>query len=135
MNQERTTGFIKLKKVFNKLLGPEGCPWDKKQTHESLLPYLKEEVEEYFEAVKAKDAQNMKEELGDILLQVMLHSEIAGRNGKFSVEDVIDTLLQKITRRHPHVFGKGNGRSVKSIKQIILNWDKIKAIEKKHVKR
>jgi len=121
------TKFIELKKVFKKLHGPKGCLWDKKQTHKSLMPYLKEEADEFIAEVKKGDYSLMKEELGDILLQVMFHSQIASKKKRFNVEDVIDTLIKKLKRRHPHVFGK---TKVSSAEEIIINWHKIKAQEK-----
>lgn len=123
----KRTKFIELKKVYARLHGPRGCPWDKKQTHETLIPYLKEEVGEFIAAAKKKDYNHMKEELGDILLQVMFHSEIASKKGKFDVEDVIETLTRKLRRRHPHVFGK---TKVNSVRQVIRNWHAIKSQEK-----
>ena len=126
----KRTKFIELKKVFDVLHSPKGCLWDKKQTHKSLLPYLKEEVGEFIVEVKKGDYSHMKEELGDILIQVMFHSKIASKEGMFDIEDVIDTLIKKLKRRHPHVFGKVK---VKSSREIIRNWNKIKALEKKGV--
>ncbi len=121
------TKFIKLKKLFGILHGPKGCLWDKKQTHESLIPYLKEETREFISAVKNNNFRDMKEELGDILLQVMFHSQLASKENRFDVEDVIDTLTKKLKRRHPHVFGSVK---VRSAKEIIRNWKKIKLSEK-----
>lgn len=123
----KRTKFTELKKVFDALHGPRGCPWDKKQTHQSLLPYLKEESQEFIVEVKKKDYEHMKEELGDILLQVMFHAKIASKDGRFDIEDVIDTLIKKLKRRHPHVFGK---TKVKSVRDVLINWKKIKAKEK-----
>jgi tetrapyrrole methylase family protein / MazG family protein len=122
------TNFIELKKVFKTLHGPKGCLWDKKQTHKSLLPCLKEESQEFISAVKKRDLHNMKEELGDILLQVMFHAQLASKENKFDVEDVIEVLIKKLKRRHPHVFGKVK---VKSANEIIANWNRIKLKEKK----
>lgn len=121
--------FSELKRVFEILLSPNGCGWDRKQTHESLIKYLKEETLEFEKAVKNKNFENMEEELGDILLQVMFHSQIAKKQKKFTIDDVIDTLTKKLKRRHPHVFGN---RKVKSVKEIIVNWNKIKKSEKKN---
>lgn len=126
------TKFIELKKVFKKLHGPKGCLWDKKQTHQSLIPYLREESDEFIYEVKKRDYQNMKEELGDILLQVMFHSQIASKDKRFDVEDVIDVLIKKLKRRHPHVFGN---TKVKSSEEIIANWHKIKKLEKNRRKK
>ncbi|MFH1397803.1 MAG: MazG nucleotide pyrophosphohydrolase domain-containing protein [Candidatus Omnitrophota bacterium] len=123
------TKFIELKKLFITLHGPKGCLWDKKQTHKSLIPYLKEEAEEFTQSIKSGNYSHMREELGDLLLQVMFHAQIASKAIKFDIEDVIDTLIKKLRRRHPHVFGKVK---VKSAKEIISNWHKIKARERKH---
>ena len=111
------------------MLSPDGCGWDREQTHKSLIKYLKEETQEFEKAVKNKNFENMEEELGDILLQVMFHSQIAKKQKKFTIDDVIDTLTKKLKRRHPHVFGN---KKVKSVKEIIVNWNKIKKSEKKN---
>ena len=124
----KRTNFVELKRVLDKLHGPKGCPWDKKQTHVSIIPYLKEEADEFIAEIRAKDFEHMKEELGDILLQVMFHAKIAAKDGRFEIEDVIETLIKKLKRRHPHVFGK---TKVKSIRDVMINWRKIKAKEKK----
>lgn len=124
----RKTNFNQLKDVFDTLHSPKGCLWDKKQTHESIISQLREEVGEYIKAVKIKNYKHMQEELGDVLLHVMFHAQIAKKNKKFDVEDVIAGLINKLKRRHPHVFGK---LKVKSTHQIIRNWNKIKASEKK----
>ncbi len=120
--------FAQLKAVYETLHGPNGCMWDKDQTHRSILEDLREEVDEFVEAVKKEDYENMKEEIGDILLHVMFHAQMAEKNGKFTIEDVIDGLIAKIVRRHPHVFGR---QKVSSTREIIANWDKIKRLEKK----
>lgn len=121
------TKFTELKRIFDTLHGPSGCLWDKKQTHRSLIPYLKEEAGEFIAAVNQRDFAHMKEELGDILLQVMFHSKIAAKQDKFDIEDVVEGLIKKLVRRHPHVFGK---IKVKSSRQIIRNWHRIKMREK-----
>ena len=112
------------------LLSKKACLWDKQQTHKTLLKYLREEVDEFIFAVKQNDLANMQEELGDILLQVMFHAQIASKTGRFDVEDVIDGLVKKLKRRHPHVFGKVK---VSSARQIVRNWDQIKKLEKKQL--
>lgn len=122
------TKFIELKRIFKKLHGPNGCLWDKKQTHRSLIPYLKEEVDEFIAEVRRSSYAHMKDELGDILLQVMFHSQIASKKDKFDVEDVIDNLIKKLKRRHPHVFGN---TKVTSTEEIRANWHRIKAGERK----
>ena len=124
----KRTRFNELKKVFRILHGPNGCPWDRKQTHKTLLPYIREESREFSATVKSRDCEHMKEELGDILLQVMFHSEIASKEGLFDIEDVVDTLIKKLKRRHPHVFGKVK---VRSVHQVIANWHNIKRQEKR----
>jgi tetrapyrrole methylase family protein/MazG family protein len=120
--------FTELKKIFKTLHGPKGCLWDKKQTHKSLISGLREEVEEFIDTVKDDDPKHMKEELGDLLLHVMFNAQIAAKNKKFDIEDVIDGLIRKLKRRHPHVFGN---TKVKSASEIIRNWNKIKIAEKK----
>ncbi|MFH1996743.1 MAG: MazG nucleotide pyrophosphohydrolase domain-containing protein [Candidatus Omnitrophota bacterium] len=121
------TKFIELKKIFKILHGKNGCDWDRKQTYRTLIPQLKEEVDEYIAAVRKNDTRHMKEELGDILLHVMFAAQIASREKKFDAEDVIDTLIKKLKRRHPHVFA---GLKVRSTRQIIANWNRIKSGEK-----
>ncbi|MFH1877510.1 MAG: MazG nucleotide pyrophosphohydrolase domain-containing protein [Candidatus Omnitrophota bacterium] len=125
----KKTGFYELKRVFETLHGPNGCVWDKEQTHQSLVKSLREETRELIQAIKSEDPEHMKEELGDVLLQVMFHAQIASKEKKFDIEDVIDVLIKKLKRRHPHVFGKAK---VKSSAQVVRNWNKIKAMEKKN---
>ena len=124
--RERTK-FVELKRVFETLHGPEGCLWDRKQTHKTLIPYLREEARELILAIKNEDYAHMKEELGDLLIQVMFHSQLASKENRFNVEDVIEGLIKKLKRRHPHVFGR---KKVKSAREIIINWNRIKAKEK-----
>jgi len=125
---EMSKKFDELKRVFDKLHSTNGCMWDREQTHKSLIKYLREETKEFIEAVKSKNNNNMKEELGDILLQIMFHSQIAKKEKKFTIDDVINTLIKKLKRRHPHVFA---GRKVNSVEEILTNWKKIKKLEKK----
>lgn len=124
----KNTNFTELKKIFDILHSPKGCLWDKKQTHKSLIPYLKEESAEFIAAIRKGDRQHMKEELGDILIQVMFHSKIAQKEGQFDIEDVIKYLIKKLKRRHPHVFGNVK---VKSTREAIRSWNRIKLLEKK----
>jgi len=126
------TRFTELKKIFDILHGPNGCLWDKEQTHKSLVPYLREESEELIEAIEKNDCLHIQEELGDLLIQVMFHSKIASKRAKFDVEDVIEGLIKKLKRRHPHVFGSVK---VGSAKEIIANWRKIKKMEKRDGKK
>lgn len=115
--------FEELVSIMEKLRSAEGCEWDRKQTHESLKPYLIEECYELIEAIDEKNDDMMKEELGDVLLQVVFHAQIARERGAFTIEDVIRTLNEKLIRRHPHVFGDSPGYSYKQ-------WEDIKAQEK-----
>ncbi|GGD04372.1 MazG family protein [Thalassobacillus devorans] len=119
--------FFRLREVIRELRGPDGCPWDKKQTHESLRKYLIEEAYEFIDAVNKLDDDSMVEELGDVLLQVMLHSQIGEDEGFFTIDDVILSITEKMIRRHPHVFGD---ISVNSSEEVITNWDEIKKQEK-----
>jgi len=130
--------FDKLVKVIAKLRSPKGCPWDRKQTHASLIRYLFEESKELKSSIRKKDYKNMQEELGDVLLQVILHSQLAQEKGRFSIKDVIEEQTRKLTLRHPHVFGytaahrKALGkRSLRTASEVLLNWDILKKIAKK----
>lgn len=113
--------------IVAKLRGPGGCPWDKEQTHQSILSCLLDEAYEFFEAVEEKNDYKIKEELGDILLQVVLHSQMAGERKAFTIEDVAHEISEKLIRRHPHVFGDVK---VKSSTEVLHNWEKIKKGEK-----
>jgi tetrapyrrole methylase family protein / MazG family protein len=119
--------FDELIGIMSRLRGPEGCPWDKHQDHKTLLKYLFSEAREVKEAVKNNDLENLKEELGDILLQVVFHSQIAKENGAFDISDVIDGINKKLIRRHPHVFGD---EKLKTPKDVLRRWKEIKLLEK-----
>ncbi|MEH7300947.1 nucleoside triphosphate pyrophosphohydrolase [Neobacillus drentensis] len=119
--------FSKLREIIAILRGPDGCPWDKKQTHESLKRYLIEETYEVIEAIDSGDIDHLIEELGDVLLQVMLHAQIGEDDGYFSVDDVIEGLSAKMIRRHPHVFGNGKAENAE---EVVQNWQAIKEQEK-----
>ena len=93
--------------IMAKLRAPGGCPWDRKQTHESLKPYLIEETYEALDTIDRQDFAKLKEELGDVLLQVLFHSQIGTEAGTFTIDDVLEQLSDKLVRRHPHVFGDG----------------------------
>lgn len=127
MNNEKVEKFLKLVDILEKLRGEHGCPWDKKQTHQTLMKYLFEESNEYNEAVKKQDYDNMKEELGDVLLQVIFHAQIAKENNKFDIYDVLDCINEKMVRRHPHVFGNSKATTEEEIR---VEWEKIKQLEK-----
>jgi len=119
----------RLVEVMNKLRSPGGCPWDAEQTHESLVKYLLEESYEFIDSVDSNDRIGMREELGDVLLQVYFHARIAEDHpiDPFSLEDVAREIADKLIRRHPHVF---DGLSVSGTAEIIENWEEIKAKEK-----
>ncbi|HAF96094.1 MAG TPA: nucleotide pyrophosphohydrolase [Elusimicrobia bacterium] len=116
-----------LARIMDALLAPGGCPWDRKQTHRTLLKYLHEEALEVAQAVKKNDWENLREELGDVLLQVVFHSALAEREGRFKLSDVIRTVNAKLVRRHPHVFG---GKRLSTSAQVLVQWRKIKKAEK-----
>ncbi len=120
--------FDDLVETFAILRGPNGCPWDKKQTHESLIKNMREESEEFIAAVEKKDADNMKEELGDVLLQVLLHAQIAKEEGLFTIDDVMQGLYDKLHRRHPHVFG--DHAKAASPEEALAVWKEMKKKEK-----
>ena len=119
--------FERLVDVMARLRAPDGCPWDREQTHQTLARHLVEETYEVLEAIDADDVRGLREELGDLLLQVIFHSEIAFENGAFTIADVCDELRAKLVRRHPHVFG---GVSVEGADDVLANWEKSKRAEK-----
>ena len=119
--------FDDLKQILEKLRDKEnGCPWDSVQTHESMKKYLVEECGEVLEAIDNQDTENLCEELGDVLLQVLMHSQIAEEEGRFTIDDVINEIARKMIRRHPHVFGDGHADSSA---EVLLNWEEIKKAE------
>ena len=118
----------KLIETVRILRSPEGCQWDREQTHKSLKPNMLEEAYEAVDAIDSGDMSNLKEELGDVLLQVVLHSQIADDEGEFNIDDVSKELNEKLIHRHPHVFGN---QKVNSTDEILNNWDKLKKEEKK----
>lgn len=124
-----TSELLRLREVMDKLRSPGGCPWDAEQTHQSLLKYLLEESYEFIESVENNDRQDMKEELGDLLLQVYFHSRMAEEdaNQPFNIEDVAKSVADKLIRRHPHVFA---GATVDNSQDVLENWEKQKALEK-----
>ncbi|MDX1960199.1 MAG: nucleoside triphosphate pyrophosphohydrolase [Leptospiraceae bacterium] len=113
--------------VMKTLRSENGCSWDKKQTHESLVPYVLEEAYEVVDALEKKDFQNLKEELGDLLFQIVFHSELASEVGRFTLEDVVRDVKEKLIRRHPHVFGEQKNLSPEEVES---NWEKLKSKEK-----
>ncbi len=118
--------FSQLVQVFAALRGENGCPWDREQTHESLKPDLIEETYEVIEAIDAGNPTKLREELGDLLGNVMLHAQIATDEGEFNINDVIKILTEKLIHRHPHVFGD---RVADDADQVLKNWEQIKRTE------
>ena len=118
-------------KVIAKLRAPDGCPWDREQTHKTLKPNMLEEAYEAVDAMDSGDMKHLQEELGDVLLQVVLHAQIASEEGAFNIEDVARGIKEKLIHRHPHVFGNVK---VGSTTEVLDNWDKLKQEEKQHRK-
>ena len=113
--------------IMQTLRGEPGCPWDKEQTHQSLTPYLVEETYEVLEAIEDEEPLRLKEELGDLLLQIVFHAQIARENGDFDADGVVQSLNEKMIRRHPHVFSDA---LVSSSAEVLRNWEEIKLREK-----
>jgi len=119
--------LARLRAIMHRLRAPGGCPWDAEQTHESLVPNLIEEAYETVDTIQRGDFEHLKEELGDLLLQVVFHSEIAGEAGRFTLDDVARGISDKLVRRHPHVFGESNAADTDA---VLRQWDEIKRTEK-----
>ncbi len=118
-----------LKATMARLRAPDGCPWDREQTHASLVRCLIDEVSELIDTIDRQDYPHMREELGDVLIQIVFHAQIAAEKGLFSFEDVARDINDKLIRRHPHVFGTGK---LDTSEQVIVEWERIKATEKKN---
>jgi tetrapyrrole methylase family protein/MazG family protein len=126
--------FDELVQLMAKLRAPDGCPWDRKQTHDSLKPYLLEETYEVLETIDKQDEAKLREELGDLLLQILFHAQIAAERKAFAVDDVMQLLADKLVRRHPHVFGpKEDGALTPD--QVYSNWEQIKKSERQQTGR
>jgi MazG family protein len=123
-----TIHFAKLCEIVAKLRAPGGCPWDREQTNESLLPGLIEEAYEVADAVRKRDDENLREELGDLILVAVMHSEIANETGRFHIDEVLQGVTAKLIRRHPHVFGDAE---VCDAAGVVKQWEAIKRQEKK----
>ena len=124
--------YEELLSIIETLRGENGCPWDKVQTHESLKSCMTEEAAELLASIRIYEQtgnpENMIEELGDVLLQVVMHAQIASEEGLFTMADVVDEVSRKMVRRHPHVFGTGNADTPE---EVLTNWEEIKKVEKK----
>ncbi len=126
MEKEEYT-YEELLDIVAELRSEHGCPWDKAQTHESMIKCLREECEEVVQAIENKDDENLCEELGDVMLQVLMHSRIAEEEGRFAIGDVVNMLAQKLVRRHPHVFGD---EKAVTAEEGLASWEAVKQREK-----
>lgn len=124
--------FDDLVSLFARLRAPGGCPWDRAQDHRTLKPYIIEEAYEVVEAIEENDPKKMREELGDLLGQVIFHSQMAAEKKLFDIDQVVSGHAEKMRRRHPHVFAQGHA---KDAKEVLMNWEEIKYLEKKNVRR
>ena len=129
--KEGAYSFRELEQIVAALRSEHGCPWDRAQTYESMKKCLANETEDVFQAIDNQDMENLCEELGDVLLQVMLNSQIARERGDFTIDDVIDGLCRKMIRRHPHVFGE---QQALTPEEGLKLWNQIKAQEKSEKK-
>jgi XTP/dITP diphosphohydrolase/tetrapyrrole methylase family protein/MazG family protein len=118
-----------LRQTMARLRAPDGCPWDQEQTHATLVRCLIDEVSELIDTIDRGDYPHMREELGDVLIQVVFHAQIAAEQGLFNFDDVARDINEKLVRRHPHVFGTGK---LQTSEQVIAKWEEIKATEKKN---
>ncbi len=128
MPEDKRQLFAKLVGIMRTLRSEQGCMWDRKQTHESLKPYLIEEAYEVLAAIDQHSTEGVREELGDVLFQVIFHAQLAAEQGSFDIYDILDSSIEKMTRRHPHVFGD---TKLSNTKEILANWERIKQAEKK----
>jgi len=122
-----STAFKKLTEIVDTLMGENGCPWDKVQTRESLKPYLVEEAYETLEALDNNNPEEIKEELGDLLYQVLFHAKISENKNEFNITDVVESISHKMVHRHPHVFKKEN---LETPEEVVTQWEEIKSKEK-----
>ena len=130
--EQATNLFLKLIDIVERLRAPDGCPWDKEQTHESLLPYFLEETYEVIESVESNDWMTLKEELGDVLLHILLQAQIAKESNKFDILDTLNGINKKLINRHPHVFGNKDMEDTSEVKK---DWELKKHIEKRRQSR
>ncbi len=127
MNQDPAENFRKLVDVVNTLMGDDGCPWDRVQTRETLKPYLVEETYETLEALDRGDPEEIKDELGDLLYQILFHAKISAQRNEFDVADVVGAITEKMVRRHPHVFKEAK---CDTPDEVVTQWEEIKKNEK-----
>ena len=133
VNKEQATKlFLELIDIVERLRASDGCPWDKEQTHDSLLPYFLEETYEVIESVESSDWKTLKEELGDVLLHILLQAQIAKESNKFDILDILNGINKKLINRHPHVFGNKNKDNISEVKE---DWELQKHIEKRRKSR
>jgi len=139
INANVNANWNELITIIAALRAPDGCPWDREQTHRSLAKYAIEETYELVDAIESGDDKSLLDELGDVLLQVVLHAQIASETARFSADDVVRTISEKMIRRHPHVFGSGSENSAESTSEkltssdVLDRWQVIKAEEKKNL--
>ena len=126
---EKIDELIRLSEI---LLGPNGCPWDKEQTFDSLKKYILEESHEVVQAIDVKDWENLKEELGDVLYNIIFLTKLAEKSKKFDFTDVVEGICKKIIRRHPHIFGDRKAETAEDVKKV---WAEVKKEEKKSLKK
>jgi len=124
---ENLDGIARLQEIVARLRAPDGCPWDREQTHESLRPLLIEECYEVIDAIERSDDANLREELGDLLLHIVMHAHMGAERGAFSLEEVAATVCEKMIRRHPHVFGD---KLAADSEAVLRQWEQIKRAEK-----
>jgi tetrapyrrole methylase family protein/MazG family protein len=125
--KEKIDSFAELKNIISRLRGPRGCPWDRQQTHVSLRPYLIEECYEVLQALEDGPPAKLCEELGDLLLQIMLHAQMSAENGQFTIDDVVQGISAKLVHRHPHVFGDAEAKDAAEVRH---NWEALKNAER-----
>jgi tetrapyrrole methylase family protein/MazG family protein len=126
--EQDPSSFDTLEKIVAKLRAPDGCPWDRAQSHASLKPYLIEEAYEVLQALDEENTDKLCEEMGDLLLQILLHAQIAKEAREFSISDVIKSISTKLIRRHPHVFGQSTAANAE---EVVLEWEELKQNERK----
>jgi tetrapyrrole methylase family protein/MazG family protein/ATP diphosphatase len=130
----RGSSFPRLVEVMARLLAPDGCPWDREQTLASLRPFLVEETYEVLDALDRGDAAGHCEELGDVLMQIVFHAAIRQAEGAFAIDDVVGSIVDKLVRRHPHVFGPPGASDATTSAEVLTQWEQIKAQEKQTAK-